>query len=174
MVFWPYLELVLFNQAYQGVLPSMIPLEQSSAHWKETTKKLQLVIYNPEYSIRPNVHAKLDPKMTSYDLHLLWTFKWKTWPRNKRKNNFISVKMLLGRVMGCAVFPIPLTGSDWSFIGFHGFLWGFYWTKLGIDCLVNVFGFFANIIIQHHCIPMPDEIFWKVCVSYVQLSFSWF
>ena len=79
--------------------------------------------------------------------------------------------MLSGRVMGCAVFPIPLTGRDWSFMGFMGCLWGFYWTKLGVDCFVNVFGFFANVIVQHHCIPVADEIFWKVCTSYIQLSF---
>ena len=73
MVFWPYLELVLFNQAYQGVLPSMIPLEQSSAHWKETTEKLQLVIYNPEYSIRQNVHVKLELKWPQMTLTYLGT-----------------------------------------------------------------------------------------------------
>ena len=70
----------------------------------------------------------------------------KTWSRNKRKNNFISVKMLLGRVMGCAVFPIPLTGSDWSFIGFHGFLWGFFLDKVGDRLLCEC----IQVLRQHH------------------------
>ena len=122
MVFWPYLELVLFNQAYQGVLPSMIPLEQSSAHWKETTKKLQLVIYNP---IRPNVQAKLDlkwPQMTF--TYLIHSSKRS---RNKRKNNFYFSKNVFGQSLRCISDFINRVGVLWVCMGFYGVFIGQSW-----------------------------------------------
>ena len=74
LLIWPYLELAMFNQAYQGVLPSIIPLEQSSANQK--------LIYNTEYSIKPNVQAKLDlnsPQMTlAYSKLFTYHFQSKT------------------------------------------------------------------------------------------------